>query len=87
MDFLERYVTTRLYRYIFCPPTADDEDADLMLQDKIRSLHWINPYILDAQLTLGDGGNSHIQALVDKSIEGKLTALNHNSSIFGSSTT
>ena len=69
MDFLERYVTIKVYRCVFCPPTTDDEEADLILQEKIRSLHWINPYILDAQLTLGDD-NHRVQALVDKAIEG-----------------
>jgi hypothetical protein len=69
LEFVERYVPIKLYRHVFCPPSTDDEDADLALQEKIRGLHWINPYILDAQLALGSD-NPRVQAAVDKAIEG-----------------
>jgi len=50
MDFIERYVMTRLYRVVFCPASTDDEERDLAVQNRIRSLHWITSHLLDVQL-------------------------------------
>ncbi len=36
MDFIEKYLMTRLYRAVFCPVTTDDEEKDLEIQTKIR---------------------------------------------------
>lgn len=65
MDFIEKYVMTRLYRVVFCPPTTDDEERDLAVQTRIRSLHWITSYLLDAQINESETTVSH---LVEKSI-------------------
>ena len=71
MDFVEKYVMTRLYRFTFCPvvsTTDNDEESDLLLQDKIRKLHWVNAYILDAQLC---ENRTEVTTLVDQAIEGQ----------------
>jgi hypothetical protein len=47
MDYAERYVLTRLYRVLFCPHTTGDEEKDLAIQNRIRSLHWITASQLD----------------------------------------
>ncbi|KAI0212911.1 Rab5 GDP/GTP exchange factor, partial [Lamellibrachia satsuma] len=65
LDFVERYVMTRLYRTVFCPPTSDDEDRDLAIQDRIRSLHWINTFLLDIALNETDDS---MRKLVDQAI-------------------
>lgn len=67
LDFVERYVMTRLYRTVFCPPTSDDEDRDLAIQDRIRSLHWINTFLLDIALNETDDS---MRKLVDQAITG-----------------
>lgn len=41
MDFVEKYMMTRLYRAVFCPVTTDDEEKDLEIQNRIRR-YWYN---------------------------------------------
>ncbi|XP_050410604.1 rab5 GDP/GTP exchange factor [Patella vulgata] len=65
MDYTERYILTRLYRYIFCPPTINDEERDLELQAKIRSLHWVTAQQLEALINEND---PDIRLEVDKAI-------------------
>lgn len=65
LDFVERYVMTRLYRTVFCPLTSDDEDRDLAIQDRIRSLHWINTFLLDIALNETE---DNMRKLVDQAI-------------------
>lgn len=36
MDQIEKYIMTRLYKYVFCPETTDDEKKDLAVQKRIR---------------------------------------------------
>ena len=38
MDQIEKYIMTRLYKYVFCPETTDDEKKDLAIQKRIRQL-------------------------------------------------
>ena len=67
MDFVEKYLMTRLYRAMFCPVTTDDEDRDLTTQARIRSLHWINIHLLDAQL---NETREDVREVIDMAITG-----------------
>ena len=68
MDYIERYVMTRLYRSVFCSALTDDEENDLIVQEKIRSLRWINAYTLDAKI---DESIEAVRTLVDQAITGE----------------
>ncbi|XP_055202938.1 rab5 GDP/GTP exchange factor isoform X2 [Gorilla gorilla gorilla] len=46
MDQIEKYIMTRLYKYVFCPETTDDEKKDLAIQKRIRALRWVTPQML-----------------------------------------
>ncbi|XP_053313189.1 rab5 GDP/GTP exchange factor isoform X1 [Spea bombifrons] len=46
MDQIEKFLMTRLYKYVFCPETTDDEKKDLTVQKRIRALHWVSPQML-----------------------------------------
>lgn len=42
MGEVERYVMGRLYDQLFCPDHTDDEKKDLIIQKRIRALHWVS---------------------------------------------
>ncbi|KAL1768818.1 rab5 GDP/GTP exchange factor isoform X1 [Sigmodon hispidus] len=46
MDQIEKHIMTRLYKFVFCPETTDDEKKDLAIQKRIRALHWVTPQML-----------------------------------------
>jgi len=74
MDFVEKYLMTRLYRAMFAPVTTDDEDRDLATQARIRSLHWINIHLLDAQL---NESREDVREIIDMAITGVYSFLDH----------
>lgn len=69
MDYAEGYILTRLYPYIFCSPTTNDEERDLALQNRIRSLHWVTALQLD---TLINDDDPAIRHELDSAITGIL---------------
>ncbi|XP_075882012.1 rab5 GDP/GTP exchange factor-like [Nelusetta ayraudi] len=46
MEHLEKLIMTRLYKWVFCHDSCDDEHRDLTLQRRIRSLNWVTPQML-----------------------------------------
>ncbi|XP_070572118.1 rab5 GDP/GTP exchange factor-like [Ptychodera flava] len=50
MDNMEKFIMTRLYKTVFCPPFCDDEQKDLAIQNRIRRLHWISAEMIDADI-------------------------------------
>ncbi|XP_039628156.1 rab5 GDP/GTP exchange factor-like isoform X2 [Polypterus senegalus] len=46
MEHIEKLLMTQLYKFVFCPDCSDDEQKDLFLQKKIRSLQWVTPCML-----------------------------------------
>lgn len=47
LDFCERYLMVNLYSRLFCPPSTNDEEKDLIIQERIRKLSWVNAHHLD----------------------------------------
>lgn len=46
MEHVEKLVMTRLHKWVFCHDSCDDEQKDLALQKRIRSLNWVTPQML-----------------------------------------
>ncbi|TNN62566.1 Rab5 GDP/GTP exchange factor [Liparis tanakae] len=46
MEHVEKLIMTRLHKWVFCHDSCDDEQKDLALQRRIRSLNWITPEML-----------------------------------------
>ncbi|XP_034546932.1 rab5 GDP/GTP exchange factor-like [Notolabrus celidotus] len=46
MEHVEKLIMTRLHKWVFCHDSCDDEQKDLILQRRIRSLNWITPQML-----------------------------------------
>uniref|UniRef100_A0A665TDP3 Rab5 GDP/GTP exchange factor-like n=1 Tax=Echeneis naucrates TaxID=173247 RepID=A0A665TDP3_ECHNA len=46
MEHVEKLVMTRLHKWVFCHDSCDDEQKDLALQRRIRSLNWVAPQML-----------------------------------------
>uniref|UniRef100_A0A0K2U5L6 Rab5 GDP/GTP exchange factorlike [Saccoglossus kowalevskii] n=1 Tax=Lepeophtheirus salmonis TaxID=72036 RepID=A0A0K2U5L6_LEPSM len=42
LEYSEKFVMTYFYKSLFCPNTSDDEEKDLEIQNRIRSLNWIS---------------------------------------------
>uniref|UniRef100_A0A0B7ACE7 Rab5 GDP/GTP exchange factor n=1 Tax=Arion vulgaris TaxID=1028688 RepID=A0A0B7ACE7_9EUPU len=59
MDYTERYILIRLYPSIFCSPSTTDEDRDLAVQNRIRSLHWVTALQLDTLIRENDPAIRH----------------------------
>jgi len=49
-DYLERVVFSKNYSSIFNRIAIECEEQDLAIQNRISSLHWITPVMLDAVL-------------------------------------
>ncbi|KAK5613809.1 hypothetical protein CRENBAI_015992 [Crenichthys baileyi] len=46
MEHVEKLMMTRLHKWVFCHDSCDDEQKDLALQRRIRSLNWVTPQML-----------------------------------------
>ncbi|XP_034026274.1 rab5 GDP/GTP exchange factor-like [Thalassophryne amazonica] len=46
MEHVEKLIMTRLHKWVFCHDSCDDEQKDLSLQKRIRSLNWVTPQML-----------------------------------------
>ena len=68
MDYVEKYLMIRLYRIMFCSYLTDDEERDLAMQNRIRSLHWITSHLLDTAL---DESCDGVRDLLDSAITGQ----------------
>uniref|UniRef100_A0A914UN01 Rab5 GDP/GTP exchange factor n=1 Tax=Plectus sambesii TaxID=2011161 RepID=A0A914UN01_9BILA len=64
MQEVEQYVCVRTYPVLFCAKT-DEEVADLSLQDRIRSLHWVTAGFLETNL---DYSNEKVRDRMDDAI-------------------
>ncbi|XP_049581493.1 RAB guanine nucleotide exchange factor (GEF) 1, like isoform X2 [Syngnathus scovelli] len=67
MDQVERYITTRLYKEVFCPETSDDEKKDLAVQNRIRALHWVTIEMLGVPVDeeIPEASDSVVKAITD----------------------
>nr|CAG4639888.1 EOG090X03G5 [Daphnia pulex] len=65
LDHSERYLTRLLYKKLFCPHTCDDEERDLAVQKRIRSLNWISAPLLDCRINELD---SKVRDILEKAI-------------------
>lgn len=67
MDYTEKYIMTKLYKDIFMPLSSEDEEKDLAIQNRIRSLNWISAEHLETGIN-----DKHPEArdLIDKAITG-----------------
>ncbi|XP_041956702.1 rab5 GDP/GTP exchange factor-like [Alosa sapidissima] len=46
MEHMEKLIMTRLHKWVFCHDSSDDEQRDLALQRRIKSLNWVTPQML-----------------------------------------
>lgn len=53
VDNIEKLVMTRLYKSVFCLDSSQDEQKDLALQKRIKSLSWVTPRMLQLPLVEG----------------------------------
>ncbi|KAM4048725.1 rab5 GDP/GTP exchange factor-like isoform 2-T2 [Anomaloglossus baeobatrachus] len=70
LDNIEKLVMTRLYKSVFCLENSQDEQKDLSLKKRIKSLSWVTPRML--QLPLKEDGqeeNNGISCAVTALIE------------------
>ena len=70
LDHGERYLTSVLYRKLFCPPNCDDEESDLAVQKRIRGFGWISAHLLDCRINELD---SNVRDILEKAITGSLS--------------
>ena len=52
---------------VFCHPSTDDEERDIALQKKVRSLQWISEQHLEAEIDLQ---KEQVQKLVEEAQDG-----------------
>ncbi|XP_049296835.1 rab5 GDP/GTP exchange factor [Anopheles funestus] len=60
LDFFERCIMTKNHKYLFSPPSTDDEDNDSYIHKRIRQLNWITAEHLMCNI---DEVNSEVREL------------------------
>uniref|UniRef100_A0A182MJB4 Rab5 GDP/GTP exchange factor n=1 Tax=Anopheles culicifacies TaxID=139723 RepID=A0A182MJB4_9DIPT len=60
LDFFERCIMTKNHKYLFSPPSTDDEDDDSFIHKRIRQLNWITAEHLMCRI---DEVNSEVREL------------------------
>ena len=65
VDFTERFLMQQLYQMLFTRIQHEEEDKDLALQKRIRSLNWVMAQHLDVEINLR---HPQVKDLVDKAI-------------------
>ena len=68
MDLSEKYITVDCYKQLFCPSITSDEEKDLEIQNKIRSLNWISTEHLNCSI---DEFSQEVRDLLYQAINGK----------------
>ena len=68
VDYAERYITIYCYKDLFSPVVSTDEEKDLELQTKIRSLNWISTKELNCTI---DEANQDVRTLLFEAINGE----------------
>ncbi|XP_013782947.1 rab5 GDP/GTP exchange factor-like [Limulus polyphemus] len=65
MNFTEKYLMTRLYKVLFGQISTEDEEKDLAIQKRIRSLNWVTAEHLGSDI---DDKHPEVRDLIDKAI-------------------
>ncbi|GAA6089477.1 rab5 GDP/GTP exchange factor-like [Tachysurus ichikawai] len=58
MEHVEKLIMTRLHKWVFCHDSCDDEQKDLTLQRRIKSLNWVTPEMLRVPFPKGGSDTS-----------------------------
>ncbi|XP_076843338.1 rab5 GDP/GTP exchange factor-like [Brachyhypopomus gauderio] len=53
MEHIEKLIMTNLHKWVFCHDSCDDEQKDLTLQRRIKSLNWVTPQMLHVPFPKG----------------------------------
>lgn len=75
LNSTERFITIWIYPWTFAPRSTDDEQADLRLQNKIRSLQWVTHGMLEAPI------NPDVPAVSEK-LYNAILSLNEINAVF-----
>ncbi|TKR92687.1 hypothetical protein L596_007292 [Steinernema carpocapsae] len=75
MEKIETFICTRAYEVLFCA-RSDEEVADLSLQDRIRTLHWVTGGFLETTL---DFSQSQVNDKVDEAVNEMIVINSHRS--------
>uniref|UniRef100_A0A0N5AX26 Rab5 GDP/GTP exchange factor n=1 Tax=Syphacia muris TaxID=451379 RepID=A0A0N5AX26_9BILA len=75
MAEIEEFVCVRTYNKLFCA-SSDEEAADLQLQDRIRSLHWVTGGFLETTL---DFSHQAVRDKIDEAITEMIDMNSHRS--------
>ncbi|XP_062873845.1 rab5 GDP/GTP exchange factor-like [Trichomycterus rosablanca] len=65
MEHIEKLIMTRLHKWVFCHDSCDDEQKDLTLQRRIKSLNWVTPQMLRVPFPTGgaDASDPYLPAI------------------------